>query len=702
MEETPMGESIKTSCERCRRRKEPHSSLQIKCDRKRPCSRCVKAGTECVLQGTGEKQRPVPKSYVQALEGQVASLEVVIRKLALANDEERDAILSGLPLSTAQADESRMDCTSSPSTPDHRLVAARLRAGQMRRPPDSRATQFFGGTSSFQIHFSREAPPPPVTDGPDASTAPMDDPIIASLPGSGADAEELSPRSGFFQYAPHDQTSQTLMATFFKEQYQYNMVVYREYFLRDYDVGSGRYYSDVLLYSICALGALQYDNSLNLSDVFSGQAQALLYSTLDSPDLTTLQALVLLGYREIAVGRTSKGWLFCGMAFRLAHEMGLHLDPSNWDGYTGCLRDREILRRVYWAVFIADKQLSLYFGRPPALYPSESDVRNTIRLQYPPDWQGLLETYICKMATASEYEDSVALVGSFIYRAELSKIIHVMITDLFENRRGDVDPAMAAAKSRKIHVSLTKWLSSLPGALHWNQWTVGQVPSSVLHLHMLFHTVMIILHRPPSNMFEKPGIAESEDVEICHESLQAILRLMRTYSRFYRYRSLPLDFVHTLSTVAGTVMMKRFLRGSSWDDPNIDRPLSLITEAMDDIRNTWPCVKEIRDCVARARQTQTTMPPEVPLHGGPDLMNGLEMDDDEVDAMTSFMAGLGDDPGTLVTDEYLSAQLQGGQSCLESFDFNQPPGMIDSRQAWTRLTSARATGIYSFGASRSS
>jgi len=192
---------------------------------------------------------------------------------------------------------------------------------------------------------------------------------------------------------------------------------------------------------------------------------------------------------------------------------------------------------------------------------------------------------------------------------------------------------------------------------------------------MLFHTVMTILHRPPSNMFEKPEIAESEDVEICYESLQAILRLMRTYSRYYRYRSLPLDFVHTLSTAAGTVMMKRFLQGSSWDDPDIDRSLSLITEAMDEIQNTWPCVKEIRECVARARMVQTMAPPEVPLNA-PDLMNGLDVDDT---TMAGFMANFGDDLGTLITDEFLSTQLQTTEPGLEPFDFNHPPGMIDSR-----------------------
>ncbi|PTB58692.1 hypothetical protein M431DRAFT_75454, partial [Trichoderma harzianum CBS 226.95] len=559
----------------------------IKCDRKRPCSKCAKAGTECVLQGIGEKQRrPVSKSYVQALEGQIAALERVIHKLALADDAERTQIISEMSLTSSAHD------------------AALAEGGQV-----------------------------------DIKT----DPSVAA--------------------------ARKMMSRFFQEVYPYNMVLYREYFLRDYDVGSGKYYSDVLLYAVCALGALQYDDMLNVSEIFSGQAQALLYPTLDSPDLTTLQALVLLGYHEIAVGRASKGWLFCGMAFRLAHEMGLHLDPTNWDGSTSeTSGDREIQRRVYWAVFTADKQLSLYFGRPPALYPGESDVRNTIRLQYPPGWQGLLETYICKGASANEWDNGVALVGSFIYRAELAKIIHLIITDLFENRKGGGgDPTIIATKTRRIHVLLTKWLAGIPSFLHWNQWTVGQVPPYVLHLHMMFHTIMIILHRPPSHMFENPGIAEGEDVEICYESLQAILRLMRSYSRYYRYRSLPLDFVHTLSTAASTVMMKRFLQKASWSDPDIERALSLIMQAMDEIQNTWPCVREIRDVLLQAQQTQTAMPPEDPLNV-PDLMNGLQVNND------NFLENLGDDLGTLITDEFLSAQLPIVGPGLEPFDFNQMPG----------------------------
>ena len=378
----------------------------------------------------------------------------------------------------ASPSQNRIEDAAQESPEDTELGLARARAGQLRKLATGNAAHFYGGTSLFQIHLSEESSVPL---GEVDRTQEVS-PVLELHPDLSPDVDVLSPRNGVFQFAPHDDVAQRLMASFFKEQYQYNMCIYREYFLRDYDVGVGRYYSDLLMYAICALGALSTGNPLDLalSEVFSNQAQSLLYYSLDSPDLTALQALVLLGQREIGHGRASKGWLFCGMAFRLAHEMGLHLDPNNWNGTIEPDIDREILRRAYWATFIVDKQLSLYFGRPPALYPHESDVRNTVRLPYPQDWEGLLDTYVAKGTYANE--DGIAFVGAFIYQAELAKILHSMITDLFENRRSNADAAVVTATVQQIHVSLARWLAGLPGKLHWNQWTVGKVPSSVLHL----------------------------------------------------------------------------------------------------------------------------------------------------------------------------------------------------------------------------
>ncbi|KAK2762473.1 transcription factor [Colletotrichum kahawae] len=541
---------------------------------------------EAKVSGLSPKTTPVPKTYVRALEGQVASLEVFIRELAAADSEHREQIESHTSPCT--------DWSMTTSVAD-------------------------------DIHGTANA---------DRST------------------EITSPRNSCFQYAPHDDVSQRLMASFFREQYPYNMYIYREYFLRDYDIGTGRYYFDFLLFAICAMGSLATGDpeDLQLFDVFSAQAQQLLYSALDRPDLTSLQALLLLGQCEIGRGRASKGWLFCGMAFRLAHEMGLHLDPNNWNGTSEPDVDREILRRVYWAAFIVDKQLSLYFGRPPALYLYESDVRNTVRLPYPPDWEGLLDTYIAPGLSATAFEDGIALVGALIHQAELSKIQHSIITELFENRRSRTHNANTAATVQKIHVSLTKWLASLPGKLYWNQWTVGQVPA------MRFHTAMIILHRPPRHLLSQPDVASSEDVEICYESLQAILRLLRSYNRFYRYDCLPIDFVHTLATAAGTVMMRHFLEGTPWDETQTSQALTRILEAMTAVQNAWPCVIEIKESIIKVSRREEGDIPGADTLADFTLMTGLSAPfaGSYVDKVLLSESGMFDtDAGLLVTDDFL-------------------------------------------------
>ena len=128
---------------------------------------------------------------------------------------------------------------------------------------------------------------------------------------------------------------------------------------------------------------------------------------------------------------------------------------------------------------------------------------------------------------------------------------------------------------------------------------------------MLFHTVMIILHRPPRHLFRTPGIAASDDVEYCYESLQALLKLLRSYARFYRFSSLPLDFVHTLSVAAGTILMKRSLEaadplattsghGHGGGGGSDSKAMDTVLDAMHEIRHTWPCVVEIRESVLRA------------------------------------------------------------------------------------------------------
>lgn len=417
---------------------------------------------------TSDFKRPVRKSHVQALEAEIAALKRFIRKLRDSTTQERDKMLMTFESSSQPVPAGQQSPLQGHDNLQKNSVVARIRNCQLKKRQDGCAAQFYGSTSLLQM--------------PEGIFAPLS----SHNPSPSQNLEPTYDMCGpvNFQYSPQHPVTQELMAAFFTEQYQQNMCVYREFFLEDYRSGDGRFYSEALLYSICSMGALVTTNPerKKLSDLFSRKAQSLIFSSLGDPSLPTLQSLTILSQVEIGCGRSSRGWLLSGMTSRLAHEMGLHLDPKNWDSLKESSTDQEILRRVYWAIFIVDTQLSLFFGRPPSLFPHKSDVHKTIRLPYSPEWVAMLLNSDKRDGALDTVEDGAAFVGAFIHRVELYKIMHVMITEVFENHHENTQDEMLDHKTQHLHASLIKWSADLPGKLHWNKWTVGDVPASVLHL----------------------------------------------------------------------------------------------------------------------------------------------------------------------------------------------------------------------------
>lgn len=180
---------------------------------------------------------------------------------------------------------------------------------------------------------------------------------------------------------------------------------------------------------------------------------------------------------------------------------------------------------------------------------------------------------------------------------------------------------------------------------------------------MLFHTAMVILHRPPRNLYGDPLVPKSEDVEICYQSLHALLRLFSSYTRYYSLADLPLDFVHVLSTAAGTVLMKRFFEKASWHDTEISKPLSIILGAMNHIQHVWPCILEIKDSILEAMKTESNNTPEADTAVNVGLMGGFASSC----ALPSFdMDAVGEeflsaDLGLLVTDDFLTSEFEWDQ-----------------------------------------
>jgi len=57
-------------------------------------------------------------------------------------------------------------------------------------------------------------------------------------------------------------------------------------------------------------------------EFFSSRAKALLDIEMDSPNVATVQALVIMSASEAAFTRDARGWLYSGKHFRLERVIG--------------------------------------------------------------------------------------------------------------------------------------------------------------------------------------------------------------------------------------------------------------------------------------------------------------------------------------------------------------------------------------------
>jgi len=171
-----------------------------------------------------------------------------------------------------------------------------------------------------------------------------------------------------------------LMNMYFTWHYTYFTTLSKSLFYRDFLLGkppSGthrrtEYCTPLLVNAMLALGChftswpaarADRDDSATAGDHFFKEAKRLIMENdeHEKPKLTTVQALALMSVREAGCGREAKGWVYSGMSFRMACDMGLHLDSgalsSSRNGRRSSLDEEEddARRITFWGCFLFDK-----------------------------------------------------------------------------------------------------------------------------------------------------------------------------------------------------------------------------------------------------------------------------------------------------------------------------------------------------------
>ncbi|KAK1461527.1 fungal specific transcription factor [Colletotrichum melonis] len=167
-----------------------------------------------------------------------------------------------------------------------------------------------------------------------------------------------------------------LLDLFWKWQSSHLLVVDRALFLRHREIwddseghrGDRNFYTPCLLYAIMALasmisldkGVVRYSTSTGgvAGETFAKRARSMFDLEMDHPTISTVQAALILGSRYGAMKDNSLGWMYSGIAFRMASKLGLHLDCSKAVASGKMSQEMaDLRRRVFWGCHIEDKAL---------------------------------------------------------------------------------------------------------------------------------------------------------------------------------------------------------------------------------------------------------------------------------------------------------------------------------------------------------
>ena len=366
---------VSTACIACRRRKS-------KCDGALPsCAACASVyGTECVYDPNSDHRRKgVYREKAGTVKAKNSTLHVLIDAIIDAPEDDvydlvhrirtassldavAEAILNHQNLDiqeTEQTDAADEDQPIDLEAGGEHDLARKM--GELRL--ENGLVRFIGGTSHL-IYLGESS-----TLTPEPSMA---------LSQAGED-----PITSWTTVTKDPQLIIHLINMYFNWHYTYFATLSKRLFYHDFFRGrhaNSVHCSSLLVNAMLSLGChftsvpgafAVAGDSRTKGDHFFAEVKRLIVENdeYEKPRLTTVQALALMSVREAGCGREAKGWVYSGMSFRMAYDIGLNLDTGSMGADRERMSEYEVdARRItFWGCFLFDKCWSNYLGRLPQI-----------------------------------------------------------------------------------------------------------------------------------------------------------------------------------------------------------------------------------------------------------------------------------------------------------------------------------------------
>ncbi|RDH27426.1 fungal-specific transcription factor domain-domain-containing protein [Aspergillus welwitschiae] len=517
---------VSVACDVCRRKR-------IKCDGAKPsCAGCLGQAEKCEYQYDKEKRKPPTKQHIQALQARIEFLE---SQLAQYQHKE------GKTLTTSTHQMLDRDETFGSKEP----------SGTQPRSldPIDDITDLLGGLSIGEGDQLRYF-------GSRSNLS------FVERQGTKHTTFRQNSHQPLQRIDMNAQIQEELLDIYWKWQNPWQYLVYQKMFLRGLEnqIDDG-YCTPLLLYSMMALAARYSDNPevrtvpndpSTAGDGFSHKARALLFEEIKAPRVSTVVAAAHISLYEMAKDNEPAGWIYLGIAIRMAYNLGLHIDPHLWvsSGFMAS-EDAELRSIAWWGCYIIEKLFTVGIGRPSIIHERDIQVNfpsNLADVEYG-QWNGDSMPSIDRSPLSYS-------ITTFHNTCRLLRLATRPLDDIYTPEQF-VTSAEKKSIMTKTNIALTSFYNNLPSVLRLPPTSSRPLPPHMYCFHMHFYTLVILLHRPfiiiPSNARppqRSMNGAVSTSLETCTKAAEKVTVLLRAYAKFFTLRKISISVVDPARTAA--------------------------------------------------------------------------------------------------------------------------------------------------------
>ncbi|KAE8150771.1 fungal-specific transcription factor domain-containing protein [Aspergillus avenaceus] len=180
-------------------------------------------------------------------------------------------------------------------------------------------------------------------------------------------------------------------------------------------------------------------------------------------------------------------WGYTGQALSIGEALGLHLDASSWHIPTW---ERELRKRLSWALYMQDKWTALMHGRPSHVHDDNWGVSDIEERDFSD-----IDIDVDPGHVEAPMHDAHTGRRVFMEMVTLSKILSDILAEFYSLRASKIqDPVELFNRALPVLEKLHLWHENVPSVLSMDRQAPRQLCANGL-LHLSYHSLILTLLR---------------------------------------------------------------------------------------------------------------------------------------------------------------------------------------------------------------